>query len=39
MTDSPLFHGWHMAVQIRVFFFFFQPLLQLGMTMGLSSDQ
>ena len=37
MTETPLFHGWHMAVQIRQDLF--QLPLQLGVTMGLSSDQ
>lgn len=34
---TPPFHGWHMAVQIRDGFF--QPPLQLGVTMGPSAGQ
>lgn len=36
MTETTLFYGWHMAVQIREDFF--QLPLQLGVTVGLRSD-
>lgn len=37
MAETPLFHGWCVTSKIELVFF--QPPLQLGVTMQLSSSQ